>query len=64
MAFGRLHIAPLLGRFLAQYPEVKLDLRLSDGLANLVEEDLDLVVRICNLDRQEWESDSPKAIIS
>jgi len=51
VAFGRLHIAPLLGKFLAQYPEVKLDLRLSDGLANLVEEDLDLVVRIGNLDR-------------
>ncbi len=27
VAFGRLHITPLLGRFLAQYPEVKLDLR-------------------------------------
>ena len=64
VAFGRLHIAPLLGRFLAQYPEVKLDLRLSDGLANLVEEDLDLVVRICNLDRQECEPDSPQTGIS
>lgn len=51
VAFGRLHIAPLLSKFLAQYPEVKLDLRLSDGLANLVEEDLDLVIRIGNLDR-------------
>lgn len=51
VAFGRIHIAPLLSRFLAQYPQVKLDLRLSDGLANLVEEDLDLVIRIGNLDR-------------
>lgn len=51
VAFGRLHVAPLLSKFLVQYPEVKLDLRLSDGLANLVEEDLDLVVRIGNLDR-------------
>jgi DNA-binding transcriptional LysR family regulator len=51
VAFGRIHIAPLLSKFLAQYPEVKLDLRLSDGLANLVEEDLDLVIRIGNLDR-------------
>ncbi|NEQ47348.1 MAG: LysR family transcriptional regulator [Leptolyngbya sp. SIOISBB] len=51
MAFGRLHIAPLLAKFLAQYPQIKLDLRLSDGLANLVEEDLDLVIRIGNLDR-------------
>ena len=51
VAFGRIHIAPLLSKFLAQYPEVKLDMRLSDGLANLVEEDLDLVIRIGNLDR-------------
>lgn len=51
VTFGRLHIAPLLSDFLAQYPEVKLDLQLSDGLANLVEADLDIVVRIGNLDR-------------
>ncbi|WNZ25577.1 LysR family transcriptional regulator [Leptolyngbya sp. NK1-12] len=45
VAFGRIHIAPLLSKFLAQYPQVRLDLRLSDGLANLVEENLDLVIR-------------------
>ena len=51
VAFGRLQVAPILKDFLAQYPTVKLELRLSDGLANLVEEDLDLVIRIGNLDR-------------
>lgn len=51
VAFGRLHIAPLLGDFLAQYPEIRLDLTFSDGLANPVEEELDLVIRIGNLDR-------------
>ncbi|MEO0377470.1 MAG: LysR family transcriptional regulator [Cyanobacteria bacterium P01_A01_bin.17] len=51
VAFGRLHIAPLLGDFLIQYPEMQLDLIFSDGLANPVEEALDLVIRICNLDR-------------
>lgn len=51
VAFGRLHVAPLLGQFLAQYPEMKLDLVFSDRLANPVEEDLDLVIRIGNLDR-------------
>jgi DNA-binding transcriptional LysR family regulator len=51
VTFGRLHVAPILSEFLAQYPEVKLDLQLSDGLANLVEADLDVVVRIGNLDR-------------
>ncbi|MFG6101277.1 LysR substrate-binding domain-containing protein [Leptothoe sp. EHU-05/26/07-4] len=51
VAFGRLHIAPLLHKFLEQYPEVKLELRLSDGLANLVEDDLDMVIRLGNLER-------------
>ncbi len=51
VTFGRLHIAPILSDFLAQYSEVKLDLQLSDGLANLVEADLDVVIRIGNLDR-------------
>ncbi|MGD1952448.1 MAG: LysR family transcriptional regulator [Leptolyngbyaceae cyanobacterium] len=51
VAFGRLHIAPLLHTFLEQCPEVKLELRLSDGLANLVEDDLDMVIRLGNLDR-------------
>ena len=51
VAFGRIHIAPIVNDFLDQYPEVKLDLRLSDGLSNLVEEELDVVIRIGNLDR-------------
>jgi len=42
VAFGRIHIAPIVNDFLAQYPEVRLDLRLSDGLSNLVEEELTL----------------------
>ncbi len=51
VAFGRLHIAPIVNNFLIQYPEIRLDLRLSDGLSNLVEEELDVVIRIGNLDR-------------
>jgi len=51
VAFGRLHIAPIINDFLTQYSEVKLDLRLTDGLSNLVEEELDVVIRIGNLDR-------------
>ena len=51
VAFGRLHVAPLLHDFLQHYPEVNLELRLSDGLANLVEDELDMVIRIGNLDR-------------
>ena len=51
VAFGRLHVAPLLGEFLAQYPEMQLNLTFSDSLANPVEEGLDVVIRIGNLDR-------------
>jgi DNA-binding transcriptional LysR family regulator len=51
VAFGRLHVAPIVSDFLAQYPQVKLDIRLSDGLSNLVEEELDIVIRIGNLER-------------
>jgi len=50
VAFGRIHIAPIVNDFLS-IPEVRLDLRLSDGLSNLVEEELDVVIRIGNLDR-------------
>jgi DNA-binding transcriptional LysR family regulator len=51
VAFGRLHIAPLIRDFLVQYPEMQLDLTFSDVLSNPVEEELDLVIRIGNLDR-------------
>lgn len=30
VTFGRLHIAPILSTFLAQYPDIKLDLQLSE----------------------------------
>jgi DNA-binding transcriptional LysR family regulator len=51
VAFGRLHVAPILRDFLVQCPEMQLDLKLSDALSNPVEEELDLVIRLGNLDR-------------
>ena len=51
VAFGRLYIAPLIRDFLVQYPEMQLDLTLSDALANPVEQELDLVIRLGNLHR-------------
>ena len=51
VAFGRLYIAPLISDFLVQYPEMQLNLTLSDGLASLVEEKLDVVIRFGNLER-------------
>jgi DNA-binding transcriptional LysR family regulator len=51
VTFGRLHVAPILRDFLVQYHQMQLDLILSDALSNPVEEELDLVIRLGNLDR-------------
>lgn len=47
--FGRLHVSPVLSTYLQRYPEVSADLRLSDRMINLVEEGVDLAVRIGHL---------------
>jgi DNA-binding transcriptional LysR family regulator len=49
LAFGRLHVAPLMSVYLQLYPEVIAELQLSDRLVNLVEDGIDLAVRIGNL---------------
>ena len=48
--FGRLNVAPLLSTFLSRYPAVSGELTLSDRMANLVEEGIDVAVRIGNLE--------------
>jgi len=48
--FGRLHVAPLMCAFLAKYPAVRGNLTLSDRILNLVEEGIDVAVRIGMLD--------------
>ncbi|MDB5220815.1 MAG: transcriptional regulator, LysR family [Myxococcaceae bacterium] len=48
--FGRLNVAPLLSAFLARYPAVTGELTLSDRMANMVEEGIDVAVRIGNLE--------------
>lgn len=45
-SFGRLHVAPHLGRFLAAHPALRLELDLSDGFVDLVGERVDIAVRI------------------
>jgi len=49
LLFGRMHVAPLVSRFLAAHPQTSADLRLSDRFANLVEEGIDVAVRIGTL---------------
>lgn len=46
IAFGRLHILPLLQRFLADWPELQADVSFSDDYRDLVCEGIDLAIRI------------------
>ena len=46
VSFGRLCIAPLLRFFLQRYPDVRIDLRLSDHNEDLLKENIDLAIRI------------------
>ena len=43
--FGRQHIAPAIADFVARYPEVEVQLQLSDRPVNLIEEGYDVCVR-------------------
>ena len=46
VGFGRLHVSPLMAAYLKRYGEVSGELRLEDRLVNLVEDGVDLAVRI------------------
>lgn len=48
-SFGRMHIAPHLGLFLAQNPEISIDLHLSDDFTDLIAEGFDLAIRVGDL---------------
>jgi DNA-binding transcriptional LysR family regulator len=49
IGFGRLHVSPVMSAWLKRYPEVSAELRLSDRVINLVEDGVDLAVRIGHL---------------
>ena len=49
LGFGRLHVSPAVSAYLLRYPDVSADLRLSDRMVNLVEDGVDLAVRIGHL---------------
>ncbi|ANK90826.1 MULTISPECIES: LysR family transcriptional regulator [Rhizobium] len=49
IVFGRLHVLPVAVDFLKAYPDINLRLMLGDRLANLVEDHIDLALRIGNL---------------
>lgn len=49
VGFGRLHVSPVMSAYLKRYPEVSGELRLSDRMVNLVEDGVDLAIRIGHL---------------
>jgi len=49
MSFGFLHLAPALGDFLSLYPEIELDVTLTDRFVDLIDEGVDVAVRIGSL---------------
>ncbi len=47
--FGEMHVAPAVASFLKQYPNTRVDLRLVDRVIDLLEEGIDVAVRIAHL---------------
>jgi len=45
LALGRQHVAPTLAAFFRSYPEIRLELDLTDRLVNLAQEGFDLAIR-------------------
>ena len=46
ITFGRLYVAPLLPQIVAKYPELSCELVLTDALVDLVEDNIDLALRL------------------
>jgi DNA-binding transcriptional LysR family regulator len=49
MSFGFRHLAPAVGAFMLRYPEVRVELTLTDRLVNLIEDNVDVAIRIGDL---------------
>jgi DNA-binding transcriptional LysR family regulator len=49
VVFGRLHLVPVIAEFLAHYPEIEINLMLTDRVVHLMEEHCDVAVRIGQL---------------
>jgi DNA-binding transcriptional LysR family regulator len=49
IVFGRLHVLPVAAEFIEQHPEIDIQLRLGDRNVNLIEEHVDVALRIGTL---------------
>ena len=48
-AFGQKHMAPFLTQFMQKFPEIEIDIQLTDNYVDIIREGLDLAVRIGEL---------------
>jgi DNA-binding transcriptional LysR family regulator len=48
VAFGKLHVVPLLADFMGRYPDIEVQLCLLDRHVDSVEEGMDLLLRLCD----------------
>ncbi|GEM78922.1 LysR family transcriptional regulator [Vibrio superstes] len=48
-SFGRLHLIPALKGFLAEYPDLTLDIQLTDSMIDLIDGGFDVAIRDANL---------------
>lgn len=53
MSFGTLYLAPAIAAFMAQYPELHVQLTLSDRFVDPIEEGFDVTLRIADINREE-----------
>lgn len=53
LSFGRLHVLPIVADFLAQFPEINVRLRLADRNVDLLDEHVDMAIRIGELPSSE-----------
>jgi DNA-binding transcriptional LysR family regulator len=49
VVFGRLHVVPVVAEFLAHYPEIDVNLVLTDRVVHMMDEQVDVAVRIGEL---------------
>lgn len=47
--FGQMQIVPRINTFIKNYPDIKIDLMMADHFVNIIEQGLDLVIRIGDL---------------
>lgn len=49
-SFSRLHIAPHIAAFVTEYPEIEIDIQLTDDFVDIIRENYDLAIRIAELE--------------